>query len=112
VLTVPSAEIDRGRGLVTFPAPQPGQHMGEYPTAVVADEQAHRQDRLAPAAMQFEPAVGPVREAVAEAGNGLGTIDSLDSGNFRVACRQYPGVAFACAVKESLQADYANLAWC
>jgi hypothetical protein len=45
-LTVASAEIDRGRGLAAFLAPQLSQHLGERPIAMVSNEQAHREDRL------------------------------------------------------------------
>src|SRR3954468_2856814 len=34
-LTMASTEIDRGRGLPASPAPQPGQHIGERPIAMV-----------------------------------------------------------------------------
>jgi hypothetical protein len=54
---VASAEIDRGRGLTALLAPQPGQHMGERPIAIVPEQQAQGEHRLPAAAVQFEAAV-------------------------------------------------------
>jgi hypothetical protein len=62
VLAMPSTQIDRGRGLTAPPTPQLGQHVNERPITVVPDQQAHGQYRLPATAMQFQAAVGPVRE--------------------------------------------------
>ena len=55
-----SAQIDRGRSTLAALTPQPGQDGGEGRIAVLAHQQADRQDHLAAAAIQLEPALGPV----------------------------------------------------
>ena len=63
VLTMASAQIDRGRGLTTLPAPQLGQHLRERAIAVVPDEQAHWVDRLSATAGGRNPSRQRSRKA-------------------------------------------------
>ena len=61
------AEVNRGRGLPALLAAQLGQHCGKRPIAIVPDQHAHREHRLTATAIQFQAAVRPVRETLAEA---------------------------------------------
>jgi hypothetical protein len=64
VLTMAGAEIDWGRGLAALSTPLLRQYLDKRPIAMIPDQQAHRNHRLPTAAVQFQPTVRPVREAL------------------------------------------------
>jgi hypothetical protein len=67
VFTVPSAEIDRRRWLSAFLTSQARQEFPKAHIATLLDQQAHRKECRAPAAVQFELALRPVGKTVREA---------------------------------------------
>ena len=67
VFTVPGAEIDRRRRLSAFLTSQARQKFPKAHIAALLDQQAHRQDRCPPAAVQFQPALRPVGQTMREA---------------------------------------------
>jgi hypothetical protein len=64
MLAPAGTEIDRGRGGLTALTPQPSEDGNECRIAVIAHQEANRDDGLTPTTVQFEPAVRPVRQVV------------------------------------------------
>jgi deferrochelatase/peroxidase EfeB len=61
------ARPSRRRRTFAFPAPQARQEFPKTHIATLLHQQAHRKERRAPAAVQFERAFGPVRQTVRQA---------------------------------------------
>jgi hypothetical protein len=64
MFAVPGAKIDRRRRVLAFPTAPARQKFRKARIATLFRQQAHRQDGRAPAAMQFEPALRPVGQAM------------------------------------------------
>jgi hypothetical protein len=64
MLTTARTEENRGRGALAALTPQPGEDGGKGRIAVLAHQQADGDDDLTTTAVQFKPALRPVREMV------------------------------------------------
>jgi hypothetical protein len=64
MFTTASTKEYRGRGGLAALTPQPGEDGGKGRIAVLAYQQADGDDHLAAAAVELQPALGPVRDTV------------------------------------------------
>lgn len=64
MLAVPGAEIHRSRLAAALSAAQPGEHLREGPVAMARSQQPDRIAGGSLAAVQFEDAAWPIRQAV------------------------------------------------